>query len=176
MSKDIIIAVAIIFTLFLGVTFPMGGQTIVEKVQSLGASTSFSTDNVTNFGGVNVYSYNRPLPSTAASGSTTLATVKSPAATSTLVYASCNPNSATSSASVVTLAKGAQPGATTTALTADQPYAANTRWQMVAGYASSTAFIIAPNQFINVTQAGGGGQLFYPGGTCLFRFIAEGTN
>ena len=171
--KDILFASGIILALVVGAIFPIGGTSVVEKIQSLGASTSFSTDNVTNFGGVNVYSYSIPMPATAASGSTTLAVIKSPAGTSTLVFAACNPANSTSSASVISLGKGTTLGATTTLLTADQPYAANTRWSMVAGYASSTAFIIAPNQYISVTQAGGSGNLFYGGGTCEFRIISS---
>lgn len=170
MIKNIIIAGAILITLVAGVVFPIGGSTIVEKI---GSSVSFATDNVTNFGGVNVYSYSIPLPASAGVGSTTLATIKSPAGTSTLVFAACNPGNSTSSASVVTLGKGTFVSATTTSLFSVN-VAANDKWSLVAGFASSTAFILAPNTFVNVTQAGGSGNLFYPGGTCEFRIIANG--
>lgn len=109
------------------------------------------------------------------SATTTVCAIKSPAATSTLVFAGVNFTTSSTSASVVTLAKAATAFATTTALNT-LTLAANALGAQIATSSIATVGvagnnIFAPNQYFVVGMQGGVGGTFSPVGTCSAEFV-----
>lgn len=105
---------------------------------------------------------------------TTVCAIKSPSATSTLVFGGVNFTRSSTTASVVTLAKAATAFATTTALNT-LSIAANGQGAQIATSSTATvgvvpAIIFAPNQYFVVGMQGGIGT-FSPVGSCTAEFV-----
>lgn len=164
--NKIIITAALGIVALIGALLPMGANqtTIVEK---LGSGVSFATDTMTEFGGVEIYTSSMAF----APATTTVAAFKSPAATSTLVFASCTGTLASTSATVITMAKAANAFATTTVIHA-QAVAASAQFTATIPTATTSASTFAPNTFLVVGVQGGVGGGFTPVGKgCEARFI-----
>ncbi len=114
-----------------------------------------------------------PVRKALTTATTTVCSIKSPAATSTLDRARITLTVSSTTASTVTIAKGATFNASSTLL-ASAPLAADAQGTLTA---SSTATgvnldninIIAPNQYINFSMSGGNGT-FSPSGSCFAEF------
>lgn len=115
-----------------------------------------------------------PTTKALTTATTTVCSVKSPSATSTLDRARITFTVSSSSASFITIAKGTTPNASSTLL-ANTAIAANAQGTVVA---SSTPFAgttldgpmtVAPSTFVNFSMSGGVGT-FSPSGTCETQF------
>lgn len=99
---------------------------------------------------------------------TTVCAIQSPAATSTLAWASVLFKVSSTTASIVTLATSTSPYATTTLLIANN-IGANA--QGYVNFHGSSANVLAPNTWVVVGMQGGTGT-FSPTGTCQVEFMA----
>jgi len=116
--------------------------------------------------------YNRVAYTTA---TTTVCAIKSPSATSTLIFGSANFTVSSSSASQVVIAKSATAFATTTLL-GQASLGANARGTILATTTPLDALdedrTFAPNTFFVVGMAGGIGT-FSPAGACTAKFLVN---
>ncbi len=113
-------------------------------------------------------------------GTTTVCAIKSPAATSTLMFASAQFTISSTSASVVTLAIAATPWATTTILN-NQAVSANAQATVmgsstpVLASGAINSLVVAPNQYFVVGMADGTAEAtagtFSPVGSCEAVFV-----
>jgi hypothetical protein len=102
-----------------------------------------------------------------ATATTTVCSLKSPSATSTMTFGSVNFLTSSTVASTVTIAKSDSRNASTTLLAYDTALGANTGLAIVASTTNSVykgAEVFTPNQYFNVTMKGGG--TFSPTGRC----------
>lgn len=102
-------------------------------------------------------------------GTTTVCAIKSPSATSTLVYAGVNFTTSSTTATVVTLAKATTAFATTTALNT-LSLSANAQGGQIATSSLASVGVVgnnifAPNTYFVVGMQGGVGT-FSPAGSC----------
>lgn len=106
-----------------------------------------------------------------ATGTTTVCAIKSPAATSTLVFADVDFSVSSTTASIIHLAKATTAFATTTSL-GSVALAANAQGTVVASTspAAGAATVFAPNTYFVVGMAGGVGT-FSPVGNCTAQFV-----
>ncbi len=106
-----------------------------------------------------------------ATATTSIASLESPTATSTLFSVVCRGTGSTT-ASTVVLARGANTGATTTAL-ASIAVGAGAQWTITASTSLDSVLTgtWAPNTFLNVSQNGGTGT-FSPTGSCSALWLA----
>lgn len=116
--------------------------------------------------GIRVVQHALPLRT----GSTTVCSIQSPLATSTLVSGGVSMTVSSTTASTVTLAKALGPGASTTLIGAI-PVAANAQVTLVAS-STPTVYntnVFSPGTWFNVTMTGGQGT-FSPTGVCHATF------
>lgn len=121
----------------------------------------------------NLKKYGKTIGFTTAT--TTVCAIKSPAATSTLIYGSAQFDTSSTSASTVTLAKATTAFATTTALTrvavsanAKATVMASTTPLLATGAINGLVF--APSTYFVVGMEGGAGT-FSPVGSCSAEFV-----
>lgn len=107
---------------------------------------------------------------------TTVCSLRSPAATSTLTFGSVQLSVSTTSAYIITMAKGATPNASTTLLGNRVAYAAGVPSTQVATSTAANAnaqdYVFAPSQYLNISMAGGIGT-HSPTGTCKAQFVVN---
>lgn len=84
---------------------------------------------------------------------TTICAIQSPAATSTLSFASLHIDVASSTTNTITFARAATPYATTTVIQASQPTIASA---VEGNIVASSTIIFSPNQYLVIGQAGNG--------------------
>lgn len=163
--------------LLVGVYFPIGGSTVVERVvREVGATpgSDFSGPAMT-VGGLSEWSYAVPLKGTAAS--TTICVIKAPpTASSSLVYFGYFGTTGTGTAMLLKTYKSASPWLTTTQIGANVPLAANT---YTASKATSTGLdsagaLFGASDYLVVTAvvaAGGAGTSSPTAGHCAAQFM-----
>lgn len=156
-TAGVALVVSVVVVLF------AGGETTREIVRevsngNLGAVSSPDISSpYFSFGGVRHWAGRTAALNSA---STTICAIQSPAATSSLRFASVNLEVSSTTATVLTLARSASPSASTT-LIESQSIAAGSKATLTVG--SSTQF--APNSYINASLKGGSGT-FSPTGVC----------
>jgi hypothetical protein len=106
--------------------------------------------------------------------STTICAIQSPAATSTLVFASIDLKVSSTTASLLTMAKDTTPSATTTWLSTSDAVSANGQYAMSLPATTTETgmdkYIFAPNTYFTVGMSGGTGT-FSPTGTCQAKWV-----
>lgn len=171
-TKNIIIAVAIAGVAVLGVLFPKATNTVVEKVieKPLGALSSPDIMSpYISFGGVRQWAQR----GTFRSASTTIASIQSPVATSTLLSATCDFDVSSTSASTVTFAKDTDESGSSTPL---QSFSVSAGAQAHLSLPATTTtagmsnLVFAPSSYFNVTMGGGNGT-YSPTGGCNLRWV-----
>lgn len=127
-----------------------------------------------NWGGVRTY--NAGISPTQAT--TTICAIQSPAATSTLTYASVKLDVSSSTATILDLAKGTTAFATTTAIGSTYAVAADAQAFVLASTSpgAGAVTVFAPNQWFVVGVRGGvtpgsNGAGFVPTGRCQATFV-----
>lgn len=143
-------------------------QTVIHEQPTGSVVSSEIPDNNFSFGGVRRWAYS-PRMSVA---TTTLCAVKSPAATSTLVFAGYQIYTGTSTAATIDLAKGTTQYATTTLLLTGSSVASGARGEFswTSAGASAADDIMAPNTFVLVKTASAGLGGYTYGGRCSVVF------
>lgn len=170
--KDYVFAAGIILAIVVGVNFPIGGQTIVEKtIEKVGAAGQDFPGPCISVNGQVRCAETRKL----SVATTTPFASKSPAATSTLDTnaTGCRFDTSSTTASVVTFAKATTPFATTTLIGQRYAIAANAA-AAIAASTTATQFVaatqvFAPNTWFVMSMEGGTGT-FSPTGQCSAVF------
>lgn len=106
---------------------------------------------------------------------TTVCTLQSPPATSTLMHAGIKFDVSSTTASIVDIAKSSNTGATTTKIGTTYNIAANVQATIVAsttGSVAGDATLFSPNQFLVINMKGGANSVFSPTGTCNANWIS----
>jgi hypothetical protein len=166
-TKNIIIVVALAGVAILGVLFPKATSTVVENVieKPLGALSSPDIMSpYISFGGVRQWAQR----GTFRSASTTVISIQSPVATSTLLSATCDFDTSSSTASTVTFAKDTDESGSSTPLQAFSVSAgaqAHLSLPATTTTAGMSNLTFAPSAYFNVTMAGSAGT-FSPTGGC----------
>lgn len=166
MNKTLGVVLVVIFVVAIGAyQFPKG-NTIVERIVGANPGPD-SQSECTSQNGLMTCSTNKGL--TLAS---TTCSVRAPAATSTLVFASLKVASTSATAALIEMGKSVSPNATTTLLGAAN-LAANAQGTMLASTTNAgidNANVFAPNTYFNVKVGSG---VFQFGGTCTAQFIVN---
>lgn len=175
MNKNLSISAIIVSVLALGIVFFGGNesvQTVVREIKEVGAVSSPDfASRYFSFGGVRQWagSSNNPVQA-----STTMCAFQSPAASSTLDFASLNLSSLSVSATVVTIAKATTAFATTTLIGNQMAVAANARVTILASTTEAqkiaAADVFAPNSWLVFGVQGTTSPLLLPVGKCQARF------
>jgi hypothetical protein len=99
---------------------------------------------------------------------TTICSIKSPYATSTLTFASANFSVSSTSSSIIDFAKSVNPGATTTKIGSTYSIVAGAKATVVASTTAvaGDAVIFPPNNYLVVNMKGGETNVFSPTGAC----------
>lgn len=144
-----------------------------DEVKPLGVNSGPQSDFPSfTVNGLEIF-YNRiPLRQ----ATTTVCAIKSPTATSTLIFGSITMTTSTTSASVIDLAKATTPYATTTRLNAKYSLGAGKQATITASTTDSTvalSAIFAPNTYFVVNMVGGAGKAVSPVGTCVANFLVN---
>lgn len=162
-NLKLIAAAAIVsVVLSLGVslnTKPAPVQVTNNIPPALGGVSPVLNSNYFQFGGVNVFA---GLVTSLNSASTTLCSIQSPAATSTLVSASIDIAVSTSSSYILTLARATTPAASTTPLISSASISSGAKTTLVASSTGQGSDVWAPNTWLNATVRGGSGGVTYP--------------
>lgn len=152
----------------------------VAQSQSFGAVSGPGTsDACFSFNGVVQCDYRQPIRQ----ATTTICSIKTPNATTTLEYGAVNVTTSSSSATFIEMAQAATYQATTTLIGGKTIIGANARITLLASTSPTTggtATIIGPNQFFVVKMQGGvtGGDSvttgtgFVPTGSCQIRLMS----
>lgn len=170
-----------------------GGSTIVKNVGGIGTSCGGSISCVLgDFLASGSLYLGGNDPSTSAQivagrrslsqATTTVCSIQSPAATSTLVYAGIQMNVSSSSAEILDIAQATTAYASTTKIGTTYNVAAGAQATVVASTspAAGAATLFAPNTFLNFkTQGGTTGEAasaaasagYVPTGACSFEFL-----
>lgn len=164
------LAGALLISTIFWVTLPSKTVKTVEvkdvSSEALGALTGPDIPyQYISVGGVQMYSANVAFTT----GTTTPCAIQSPAATSTLVMFGAQFDTSTTSATTVRFTKGTAMQATTTALSGQLALAANAKGEFVASSTPEATFIIAPNNWVQVSLVGGSGTVS-PVGSCVAQF------
>lgn len=182
MNKNILTVFGVVAALVLGVfniTNTPETVTVVEKVPvEVGAvSGPDILSPYFSVGGARFWAANQTMQT----GTTTVCSIQSPVATSTLVSGTVSLSVSSTTASTVTVARQTQGFSTTTrdfnnSLIRTVSIGANAQGQFQMATTSLTALadaqasqVYAPNSYIVVTMAGGVGT-FSPAGTCTALF------
>ncbi len=172
MNKTLLAVVGVVVVLVLGVTFPRG-ITIVERITAGAVSSPNIPSPYLQWGGVNFWAQNQTMNQ----ATTTVCSLQSPAATSTLVSGTVGFTVSSTSATTITVARQTQGFSTTTrdfnnSLIRTQSVAANAKADFQTSTTSLTALstaqsdvVFAPNSYLVVTMTGGIGT-FSPEGNC----------
>lgn len=166
------VVVAGLVTTFLG-AFVIQGQPGANgrDGQVLGGTNPDLNSPYFRFGGVPIYA---AQTSALNSASTTLCSIQSPAATSTLLGAAVDISNATSSSYILTIARAATISASTTPLISSASIASGAKTTLVASSTGQGSDVWAPNSWMNVTVRGGSGGVSIPftmgAGTCQARW------
>lgn len=157
-----------VFVGFVAYTKPADVVTKVTEVPVGSVVSSEVSSSNFSFGEVRRWAY-RPKFNVA---STTLCAVKSPAASSTLVFAGYIINTGTSTAATIDVAKGTTPYATTTLLVTGTSVASGATKEIGWTTAGATAAddIMAPNTWLIVKTASAGLSGYTYGGNCSVVF------
>jgi hypothetical protein len=171
MKNKILISLSVVVLLILGVVFPRGNSVVQQIVGANPGPDSMSP--YSSFNGV-TYWYNRVVMKTASS---TLCSIKSPAATSTLVSATALFTKTATYATVYELGWDTTRYSTTTALgTTEFSIGANSMGTIIG---STTAVmmgqsgVVPPSTYINLklsTSTVGASATFAPTGDCIVVF------
>jgi hypothetical protein len=167
MTNKIIVAVALVVIAIIaigGYSYPSVTETVVERTVGavVGPDTYFPY--VAN-NDVQEYSTRQGLNT----ATTTVCSIKSPAATSTLRVGAVTLTTSSTTASIVTLAKATTAYATTTALSRLALAANAQATHFASTSAGSTDIIFSPNTYFVVGMEGGAGT-FSPVGACTAVF------
>lgn len=174
MSKQNILNVvlcAVMLVIGAGV-FMESPVTIVKEITKdvpTGAVVSTEIDsNTLAFGGIREHAYRTKM----APATTTLCVFKSPASTSTLMYAGYEIYAGTTTAANIDIAKGNTALATTTLLVTGTSVASGARANVSWTTAGATAAddIMAPSTYVLVKTATAGLSGYTYGGTCTAKF------
>lgn len=169
MKNYIVSGIAALALILAGFGLTKPGQTIVQNLGSVAGPESFFPCERHN--GIETCTDKMNLTV----ATTTICSIKSPSATSTLESGAVRLNTSSTSASVIIIAKGAKIGASTTPLSPALSVAANVQATLVASSTpagsdtGAVAQIFAPNTYFNVTMSGGTGT-FSPTGSCKATF------
>lgn len=176
--KNISIIALVVSVLAFGSAILLGGtkevRTIVDRSPSeAGAVSSYNfPSRFLSFGGVREWAWSATLPTQA---TTTICAFQSPAASSTLDFASLNLSSLSVAETVVTLGKATTAFATTTLIGNQITVAANAATTIVASTTAAqniaNAHIFAPNSWLVFGVQGTTSPLILPVGKCQARFI-----
>jgi hypothetical protein len=168
----VLVAIVIIAIAIGGYFFPSVTNVVTEKIVERLGGVSGPDTYFPYTANNNLQKYGETKGLTTAT--TTVCAIKSPSATSTLVFGGINFQTSSTTATTVTLAKAATGFATTTALNT-LSLGANAQGAQIA--TSSTAAvgvvsnnIFGPNEYFVVGMAGGIGN-FSPVGTCSAEFV-----
>jgi hypothetical protein len=158
MTNKIIVAVALVVIAIIaigGYSYPSVTETVVERTVGavVGPDTYFP------------YVANNDVHT----ATTTVCSIKSPAATSTLRVGAVTLTTSSTTASIVTLAKATTAYATTTALSRLALAANAQATHFASTSAGSTDIIFSPNTYFVVGMEGGAGT-FSPVGACTAVF------
>ena len=168
-TKKILIGVGIVVVLALGMTFPRTNPVVQQITQQLGANAGPDRFNPCESANGITTCFNKV---SLIQASTTICSIVSPAATSTLVYGSLHMNVATTGGATTLTFAMAVPGAsasTTVINGGNLSVGAGAEANALA----STTRLFPPNYRFNVTQAGGGsfiGGTFSETGVCQAVF------
>jgi hypothetical protein len=163
-----VLGVAMVFVGFVAYNKPADVTTVVKEIP-VGAvvSSELSTNNF-SFGEVRRWAYSQRFNV----ASTTLCAVKSPAATSTLVFAGYNISTGTTTAATIDVAKGNTAYATTTLLVTGTSVGSGATkeigWTTAGGTAADD--IMAPSTYVLVKTASVGLNGYTYGGRCSVVF------
>lgn len=164
---NVVLSVAVVVVGFFALTNE-SVKTVIEKIPTGAVVSSELTSNTFAFGGVREHAYRTSM----APATTTLCVFKSPASTSTLMYAGYEIFTGTSTAANIDIAKGNTPLATTTLLVTGTSVAsgakANVSWTSAGATAADD--IMAPSTYVLVKTATAGLSGYTYGGTCTAKF------
>ena len=175
--KNIATIALVVSVLAFGTAILLGGtkevRTIVDRSPSdVGAVSSYNfPSRFLSFGGVREWAGS----ATPTQATTTICAFQSPAASSTLDFASLNLSSLSVAETVVTLGKATTAFATTTLIGNQITVAANAATTIVASTTAAqniaNAHIFAPNSWLVFGVQGTTSPLILPVGKCQARFI-----
>lgn len=167
-TKNVLIGLGVIVLLVLGVTFPRGNS-VVQQIVGATAGPD-DTNPYHSLNGVEQWNYSTKFNK----ASTTLCSFKSPAATSTLTFASLNISTATTTVTVYDIAKSVSPAATTTKLANTITLGSLAKATIVASSTSADVesnFVFGPNTYLNFKFGGTQGDTNVLVGDCKAIFI-----
>lgn len=172
MTKQNILTSAVIALLVSGTVaflFPNTVKTVVQEVTKTGSVVSSELpDNNFSFGQVRRWAYG-PKMNVA---TTSLCSIKSPAATSTLISAAFQIYTGTSTAATIDIGTSTTAFATTTNLVS--AFSVGSGAQGATGWTSAGGSVqdnvMAPNTYVNVKTAGAGLGGYTYGGKCTVVF------
>jgi hypothetical protein len=152
--------VAALVTVFIA-SYVITPDTIVNNVpgKPLGGTNPDVISPYLRFGDVSVWAARTTSFATA---STTVCSIQSPAATSTLRGAAVDISVSTSSSYILTIARATTPSASTTPLISSASIASGAKTTLYASSTGQGSDVWAPNTWLNVTVRGGSSGVTYP--------------
>lgn len=170
MNKDNLKTGGIVIAIILGIVAILGHSTVVQEVnRTFGGTSPDITSPYVNFGGV-IHWYSQASFNQASS---TLCSLQSPVATSSLVTFTADFKSTPSYATAYMVGSGTRNATTTSIIAVTQISLASSAFGSTAASSTAMGTIIPPNTFINlnVSTSTGSTVNMTPSGTCSAEWI-----